>query len=115
LVISQTFRQTYDAIKKKSEKSVKKVAAFMIDLDRTLDNIFCVMRVNSYQIWTVGNRMVAKVEIPNDRIITELIESKGGVMVKQLEREIINKRMAKRNKDTSLMNTEDILIFRKLG
>jgi len=112
---SPILKTTYETIKKKSKKDVKKVGAFMIDIDKTLDNIFKAMKPNSYQIWTVGNRMVAKIEIPNDQIITQLIECKGGILVKQVEREIINKRMAKRNKDTSLMNTEDILIFRKIG
>jgi hypothetical protein len=112
---SPTLKRTYETIKEKSPKDVKKVGAFFIDVDKTLDNIFASMKPNSYQIWTLGNRMVAKVEIPNDQIMTELLVAKGGRLVKKVEREIINKRMAKRNKDTSLMNTEDILIFRKIG
>ena len=56
------------------------------------------MKPNSYQIWTIGNRTVAKVEIPNDEIIIELITSKGGKLITQVEREIINKRMAKRTR-----------------
>ncbi|HNP20909.1 MAG TPA: DNA methyltransferase [Panacibacter sp.] len=112
---SPTLKKTYDnVVRNSSAKHVKKVAAFFLDLDKTIDNIFSVMKPNSYQIWTIGNRTVAKVEIPNDEIIIELITSKGGKLITQVEREIINKRMAKKNKDTSLMNTEDILIFRKI-
>lgn len=112
---SPSFQAIYQQIKNKSKKLTPKVIGFISDLNKTLDNIFSVMLPDSYQVWTLGNRSVAQVEVPNDKIVTELIESKGGRLIKKLEREIINKRMAKKNKDTSLMNTEDILIFRKIG
>jgi hypothetical protein len=115
LEISPTFRNTYQSIINTNENKHNKVAAFILDLNKTLDNIFQVLKKNSYQIWTIGNRRVAGLTIPNSKILIELIESKGGKLVTQVEREIINKRMAKRNKDTALMNNEDILIFRKLG
>lgn len=111
---SPSFYDVYSKIKNKSAKFAPKVASFILDLDSTINNIFKVMKVNSYQVWTIGNRNVAKIEIPNDKIVQELIESKGGLLIKQVEREIINKRMAKKNNATSLMNTEDILIFRKI-
>lgn len=111
---SPSFKNVYNHIKSKSPKLASKVAAFILDLDKTIDNIFQVMKPNSYQVWTIGNRSVAKTEIPNDEILKELVEYKGAILIKQVEREIINKRMAKKNSATSLMNTEDILIFRKL-
>lgn len=113
--ISPKFKVTYALIESKSVRHVSKVAAFVIDLKKSIDNIFNVMNANSYQIWTIGNRNVAKVEIPNDEILIELITSKGGKLIAQVKREIINKRMGKKNKETALMNTEDILIFRKIG
>jgi hypothetical protein len=114
-ISSPTFKATYDQIESRSKKSVRKVECFISDLNTTIDNIFNMMKPNSYQIWTIGNRCVAKVEIPNDEILIELIESKGGHLVTQVKREIINKRMARRNKHAALMNNEDILIFRKIG
>ncbi|MFN0048373.1 MAG: hypothetical protein ACKVOU_04545 [Cytophagales bacterium] len=113
--ISPSLKATHDFVSETSISKVRKVDAFLLDLSETIDKIFEVMKVNSYQIWTLGNRRVGGIEIPNDQIIRELIESKGGKLVTQLEREIINKRMARRNNNSSLMNTEDILIFRKLG
>jgi hypothetical protein len=112
---SPTFKATHEKIKSIAAKKVYKVESFWADLNATIDNIFKVMKQNSYQVWTIGNRNVAKVEIPNDDILAELIESKGGKLITKLQREIINKRMAKRNKDATLMNNEDILIFRKIG
>jgi len=113
--LSPTLKQTYDNIVFKiGDRKSKKVGAFMVDLNKSIDNIFAVMKKDSYQIWTVGNRTVGGIEIPNDKIIVEILEAKGAILIKKLEREILNKRMALRNKDTSLMNTEDILIFRKI-
>lgn len=113
--VSPTFSSTYAQIKRIAPDKLKKVAAFVLDLNKTIENIFTVMLTDSYQIWTLGNRTVAGIEIPNSSIVTELIEYHGGYLVTQLEREIINKRMAKRNNNSTLMNYEDILIFRKVG
>ena len=73
---SPSFLKTRMAIESANESLVKKVDAFLIDLDQTINNIFDVMKPNSYQIWTVGNRCVGGVEVPNASIITELIEKK---------------------------------------
>ena len=112
---SPSFLRTRSAINTANPSLVKKVDAFLLDMDQTITNIFRVMKPNSYQIWTVGNRCVGGVEIPNSAIIQELIEKKQGKLVTTVKREIIRKRMAKRNSISSLMNTEEILIFRKVG
>lgn len=112
---SPSYLKTRKSIETVNASLVRKVDAFLLDLDQTISNIFRVMKPNSYQIWTVGNRCVGGVEIPNAAIITELIEKRKGQLVITLEREIIRKRMAKRNSISALMNSEDILIFRKLG
>lgn len=126
LQISPTLNSTYKKIvtnaarlakttdKTKGRDKINKVMAFMLDINTALENIFAVMKPNSYQIWTVGNRTVAGIEIPNSEIITELIFYRGGILVKKLERDIISKRMANRNNSSDLMTTEDILIFRKI-
>ena len=87
----------------------------MYDLHLSIANIHRYLKVNAYQVWTVGNRQVGRYEIPNDRIIEELITSQGAVLISRIEREILNKRMARRNRDSDLMSYEDILIFRKIG
>nr|WP_273569004.1 DNA methyltransferase [Maribacter sp. Hal144] len=71
---SPSFLRTRKAIEKVNDSLVKKVDAFLLDLNQTIANIFEVMKPNSYQIWTVGNRRVGGIEIPNAAIITELIE-----------------------------------------
>lgn len=114
-VDSSAFFETRKAIGKVDVSLVKKVDAFLIDLNQTIENIFAVMKPNSYQIWTIGNRCVGGIEVPNVTIVKELIEKNQGKLVATVERDIIRKRMAKRNSTSSLMNTEDILIFRKVG
>ena len=112
---SPSFKKVYSIIKERDYRKLSKVVSFVIDLNQTLDNIFKVMLPNSYQIWTTGNRTVANTRIPNDQIIIELMNAKGGILVKKIGREIINKRMAKRNNGSELMTREDILIFRKIA
>lgn len=112
---STSFEEIYLKLSANASNKAKKVLLFIADLDKVIDNVFKVMKANSYQVWTIGNRTVGGFEIPNNRILIELIESKGGHLVTKIEREIINKRMAKRNNSSTLMNTEDILIFRKIG
>lgn len=112
---SPSFENTYNKLKSKSPDKLKKVVSFINDLFISIQNIHTSLKINSYQIWTVGNRTVGGIEIPNDRIIQELIVSQGAILVKRISREILNKRMAKRNRDSVLMSFEDILIFRKIG
>jgi hypothetical protein len=111
---SEAFQKTYDALKQKAPDKLKKVVSFIYDLYISIVNIHASLKINAYQIWTVGNRNVGGMEIPNDKIIEELVRSQGAILVTQIEREILNKRMAYRNKDAELMIYEDILIFRKV-
>ncbi|WP_299515733.1 hypothetical protein [Mucilaginibacter sp.] len=96
-------------------KRARKVAAFFYDIYQTIQNIHRAMKVNGYQVWTVGNRTVAGVNIPNNVIMTDFILSQGAILIKTINREILNRRMARRNSQAALMTFEDILIFRKIG
>jgi hypothetical protein len=112
---SSTFSKVYFRLSQEAPDKVKKVLVFINDLSKVIDNIFKVMKPDSYQVWTIGNRNVGGMEIPNSEILVELISNSGGILISKIEREIINKRMARRNNNSTLMNTEDILIFRKIG
>lgn len=112
---SNTFKETHLKLLAAVPDRANKVVVFLWDLYKVIDKIFKVMRTNSYQVWTIGNRTVGGIEIPNNIILSEFIYSNGGILVSKIEREIINKRMARRNNSSALMNMEDILIFRKIG
>jgi len=112
---SSSFKQVHLELLLKDPKKANKVVVFLRDLEQVIDRVFEAMKPDSYQVWTIGNRTVGGVTIPNNRILKEFIEFKGGVLVTQIEREILNRRMAKRNSSSALMTFEDILIFRKVG
>lgn len=112
---SKSFEKIHKKLLNEVPDRANKVVVFLKDLFQVIENIFEVMKPNSYQVWTIGNRSVGGIEIPNNEILKDFVVSKGGILVTKIEREIINKRMAKRNSSSALMNTEDILIFRKVG
>jgi len=112
---SPMFETTYHQVFAIDPKRAKKVAAFFYDISLSIQNIHKAMKINGYQIWTVGNRTVAGIEIKNNVIMSELIESQGSIRIKTINREILNRRMASRNSSAKLMTFEDILIFRKIA
>lgn len=112
---SPRFEEVYNQIHNIDPKRARKVAAFFQDIFITITNIHRAMKVDGYQVWTVGNRTVAGVNIPNNVIMTDFIRSQGSILIKTINREILNRRMAARNSQSNLMTFEDILIFRKLA
>jgi tRNA G10 N-methylase Trm11 len=112
---SPSFRRTYNQIEALDKVRLNKVVSFFSDIYLSIKNTHKKLKINSYQVWTVGNRTVGGIEIPNNKIMSEFIKSQGSILVKVVNREILNRRMAKRNSSASLMTFEDILIFRKIG
>jgi len=96
-----------------SPNNIKKLISFVYDLDKALSNAIQQLRENAYMIWTLGNRRISNIEVPLDKIMRELLESRGCHYVYELEREIPTKRMATRNKISSTMGKESILIMRR--
>lgn len=111
--LSLSLVDTVTLIENSNKNNVKKVVSFLYDLNLALDNSLRYLRNNAYMIWTLGNRRVSNVEVPLDKIMKELLESKGCKFVYQIDREILSKRMAKRNKIASTMEREIILMMRK--
>jgi hypothetical protein len=64
-------------------------------------------------IWTLGNRTVAKTQIPLDLIFQEMIEHRGLDVIKKLERTIPSKRTPSKNSVSETMASETIVIARK--
>jgi hypothetical protein len=112
---SPRFEEIHGQIHEIDPKRARKVAAFFYDIYLTIQNIHLAMKINGYQVWTVGNRTVAGINIPNNVIMTDFIRSHGSILIKTINREILNRRMAARNSQANLMTFEDILIFRKIG
>jgi hypothetical protein len=110
---SQPFAQTLDALADAPDQGARRVASFVVDLDLCLSRIAGAVRQNGYLIWTVGNRSVGGVEIPNDAIIASLFASYGVREVTRVARTIHSKRMAPRNGFATTMKSEQIVIFRQ--
>lgn len=111
---SPALQRIHEQLQTTDSKKVNKVLAFFWDIYQSIQNIHSKMRINSYQIWTIGNRKVGGIEIPNNVILGEFIESRGSILIKTISREILRRRMATRNSSGTLMTYEDILIFRKI-
>lgn len=110
---SKTFINFVNKIEKVNPENVKKFISFIYDLDNALENSLNFLRDNAYMIWTLGNRRISNIEIPLDIIVKELLVTRGCNYVHKLERDIPMKRMASRNKISSTMAKESILIMRK--
>ncbi|GAA3734269.1 site-specific DNA-methyltransferase [Flavobacterium ginsengisoli] len=111
---SETLKKYFDSLIFPDQKiKARKVLSFVNDLDITIDNILEKMDIDSYQVWTIGNRSVNNLEVKNDKILTELLESKGILLISDLTRDILSKRMPGRNNFSETMNKEKILIFKK--
>lgn len=92
----------------------KKIVSFISDFYQSLVKITGKLKNDGYMIWVVGNRRVGGVEIPFNVILRELLESLGCNYVYEIQREIPSKRMAAKNKTTTTMTREFVLIMKKV-
>jgi hypothetical protein len=110
---SPSFAATLAALSGEPKDRATRVAAFIKDLNASLDPTLSLLRRNAYLIWTVGNRQVAKRPVPLDEILSELLAQKKVVPIATFKRAIPSKRMAVKNSITDTMGAETILVFRK--
>ncbi len=110
---SPTFQKMMNELENEPINCQSRLAAFCVDLDASLEVITNALKPNSYMIWILGNRRIANKKILIDEIVSELLVQKGSIRVAKLQRKILNKRGSSRNKTTSTMGSESILILRK--
>jgi len=113
--ISPTLKKIVAQIKDSTKKvdNYNKVISFFSDFEASLVRIVESLNQNAYMIWTIGNRRVNKIEVPNDKILIEILKSLDCTYLTTLNRQILNKRMPTRNNITELMADEQIVIMRK--
>lgn len=109
---SEHFAHINEQLQNEPKDRIKRVAAYIRDLDKSLDSVTASLAPNSYMIWTVGDRRVGGRTIPTTNIMAELLQSRGSILIAQTGRDIPSKRMALRNSVTSTMRTENIIILR---
>jgi hypothetical protein len=110
-ILAEVFRFLSKSAQPKDRTA--RVASFYEDFIIAIDRILLSMADNSYLVWTVGNRRVGGMEIPNDQILTQLFANRHTVLVADINRSIHFKRMPHKNKIAQTMRAEKILIFRK--
>lgn len=109
---SETLKQLFDSFNLEEQIKAKKVINFVHDLDKTIDNLMMKLNKGAYMVWTVANRNVNRKVVQNDNILIDLLSSKKVKLITDLERDILSKRMPKRNNFSNTMNKEKILIFK---
>jgi hypothetical protein len=110
---SETYAAAVDSLMDEPKDRRARVTTFSYDLDRSLDPIVRSLNRNAYLIWIVGNRHVGGLEVPTDDILIELLNHRDIVLVTRATRRIVFRRMAARNRISSMMRKEHILVFRK--
>ena len=109
-----TLRSFFESVPAEEKVKYYKTLNFISDFDSSLDKIVASMKDDAFYIWTIGNRFVGGREIPNDQILVELMETRGINLFERAERQILNKKQARKNSCSQTMEKEHILIFRKM-
>ncbi len=108
---SPALAQCLSDLRAEPRDRARRVAAFVADLDTTLDPILRSLTPGAPMLWTLGNRRVGGREMPLDVILEELMVSRGCSVAARLTRTISKKRMAIRNNMASTMKTETVLVL----
>ena len=103
----------YDTLPNDERSLYNKTISFIQDFEQSLNVIIESMNDNAFYVWTIGNRNVNKREIPNDSILIDLMKNRGIELIFNAERDILNKKQAKRNRSSKTMDKERILIFHR--
>ncbi|MBQ4904409.1 MULTISPECIES: hypothetical protein [Alistipes] len=108
-----SLKEFYDNLPYQERPLYNKTISFIQDFEKSLDVIVRSMKEKAFYVWTIGNRNVNKREIPNDKILIDLMRNKGVDLIFNVEREILNKKQSKRNRSSKTMEKERILIFQR--
>jgi hypothetical protein len=110
---SSALRKTLDSLKDQPPDRQDRVLAFCRDLDHSVDPAMEVLRPGAVMIWVIGNRRVGGRLVPLDRILADLLVSRGAKPLLSISRTIPSKRMAIRNSIAETMRAETIVVLRK--
>jgi DNA modification methylase len=110
---SANLKRTFSKLKDKPVDRSAKVIGFFEDFFVALDKITESLAENGYMVWTIGNRRVNDIEIPNDKILIDALKIQNVNLVIKETCKIHNKRMPQKNQTSRLMRSEKILIFKK--
>ncbi len=101
-------------------KRAREVAAFYVDLEKSIANVARIIKRGGYACYVVGNRKVKGVTLPTDEAIRDFFAPHGYNYVTTHHRAIPNKRMPEKNSPSNVsgqleqtMNREYIVVMRR--
>ena len=95
---SPTLKEIIKKIAEKVEKRAREVLSFYEDFDKVVSQLNKVMAKEGYVCFVVGNRTVKGINIPTDKIMSEMFMAHGKYnYITTYERVIPKKRMPKIN------------------
>src|SRR3989344_4384672 len=95
---SPTLKEIIGKIAYIDSKRAREVLSFYEDFDKCVTQLNRVMAKRGYVCFVVGNRTVKGINIPTDKIMSEMFKARGDYeYITTHEREIPNKRMPKLN------------------
>ena len=95
---SPTLKIIIDKIKEKDDKRAREVLSFYEDFDKCVIQLNRVMAKNGFVCFVVGNRTVKGINIPTDKIMSEMFMARGDYKyITTHTRAIPNKRMPSLN------------------
>ncbi|WGX73777.1 hypothetical protein QJS67_04065 [Acinetobacter radioresistens] len=81
----------------------------MYDFYQALQHIRNVNHT-AHWVFTTGNRTVANITVPFDKILEDMVTSLNGIMITNITRKLPGKRMPARNNFSKTINSEVTLI-----
>jgi len=112
-LISSALDSTYKKIAEKNVERAKEVFSFFNDYGRCLQNLFRVLRNDSYACIVIGDRSASGVPVSNEILTRELAEIAGFKHETTYQRDIPKKVLPRRDYKVELINKENIIILKK--
>jgi tRNA G10 N-methylase Trm11 len=116
----ETVNEDLEYIKEIDKNRYKDVKSFILDYQKSINNISPLVKQNGIVCYVVGNRRVKNRQIQLDTITAELFENNGFEHITTIVRNIPNKRMPSKNSPTNItgelsstMTNEYIVVLKK--
>lgn len=115
---SITFNKLYNHLSDEMQiEKARKVASFMLDIEKIVSSLARIVAENKYMVFTVGNRHVNKEEVPFDEILSEISAHYGFQVLYDFKRNILKNKIYKDTKAQNFktIQKETVIVLKKGG
>lgn len=115
---STVFHSLYSFLTNEMEiDKARKVASFLLDIEKIVSSLSTIVRDNKYMVLTVGNRHVNKEEVRFDEIISDISEYYGFEVLYDFKRNILKSKVYTDTKAQNFktIQKETIIVLKKRG